>query len=452
MIKISCNLPHNKNTSTISDITQATTLGTYTYAGTNLANPHAPTAIGSTTQTYDNNGNLLMGTGFTNTWNYRNELWKSATGTASTTFSYDASGQRLEKKTASSTVRYISPDYEVTLTPQGAVATTTRHIYANGSIIASIEKSTATTTEYFILKDHLGSTNVVANGQGNAVQTLTYQPYGDILTNTKTGKYSEPNQYIGQDFDPEQNLSYLQARYMNSPRGQFISQDPVFWSANQNLANPQSLNSYSYADDNPINRKDPTGLMTQKTATILGLYAQILNLMSQLVLKVGGGSSAGNPFPASSAMLARSITIDPGPLTITKTNQQTYGNIVNQIQTSNEFSSYVKGKLKSDSRMGQIDIPAIKKNSLAFTSGDLHLSIGKVDAGLSGKQSKDGAWNLKVNISDIYNYEWHKDYGGEGAVGAALTTINNAAYAGQQTGVVSQYPVNINFDYTYKPQ
>jgi RHS repeat-associated protein len=53
----------------------------------------------------------------------------------------------------------------------------------------------------------------------------------------------------------------LQARYYDSARGQFLSEDPVFWGSpkDQDLGNPQSLNSYSYANGNPITKSDPTG-------------------------------------------------------------------------------------------------------------------------------------------------------------------------------------------------
>jgi RHS repeat-associated protein len=48
----------------------------------------------------------------------------------------------------------------------------------------------------------------------------------------------------------------LNARYYNSAQGQFISEDPTFLGMQQNLNDPQSLNSYSYANDNPITGKD----------------------------------------------------------------------------------------------------------------------------------------------------------------------------------------------------
>jgi RHS repeat-associated protein len=59
-------------------------------------------------------------------------------------------------------------------------------------------------------------------------------------------------------------LSYLNARYYDGSRGQFMSVNPVFLGnpSQQKLDDPQSLNAYAYADDNPTNKKDPTGLTT----------------------------------------------------------------------------------------------------------------------------------------------------------------------------------------------
>jgi RHS repeat-associated protein len=94
-----------------------------------------------------------------------------------------------------------------------------------------------------------------------AIQVLDYYPYGSTRVNQTTGGFNEGKQFIGQYSDPETNLSYLQARCYDGSKGEFLSEDPVFRgdSKQQNLRDPQSLNSYSYANDNPITKSDPNG-------------------------------------------------------------------------------------------------------------------------------------------------------------------------------------------------
>jgi RHS repeat-associated protein len=138
------------------------------------------------------------------------------------------------------------------------------YIFNSDTLLATIDQqfrngsATGTAQTLYVHPDHLGSTNVVTNASGTAVvQTLDYYPYGG--TRISSGQNAEKRQFIGQ-FTDSSALSYLNARYYESSRGQFLSEDPTFWSTKQNLANPQSLNSYAYADDNPINKKDPDGL------------------------------------------------------------------------------------------------------------------------------------------------------------------------------------------------
>jgi RHS repeat-associated protein len=111
----------------------------------------------------------------------------------------------------------------------------------------------------YVHPDHLGSTDVVTDTNQNLVQTLSYYPYGATRISNSTST-NEKRKFIGQ-FSDDSGLSYLNARYYSSDRGQFISQDPMFWvdPKQQNLTDPQSLNTYSYSDDNPITKKDPSG-------------------------------------------------------------------------------------------------------------------------------------------------------------------------------------------------
>jgi RHS repeat-associated protein len=94
-----------------------------------------------------------------------------------------------------------------------------------------------------------------------AAEAEDFAPYGGIRVDTKTNYGAVRNKYAGTIYDALSQLNYMQARYQNSSRGQFISEDPVFLGdpRQQVLTDPQTLNSYSYANDNPITKSDPSG-------------------------------------------------------------------------------------------------------------------------------------------------------------------------------------------------
>jgi RHS repeat-associated protein len=128
------------------------------------------------------------------------------------------------------------------------------------------------------------------------VQLLDYYPYGATRVSTSSYPTNEKRQYIGQFSDAQTNLDYLQARYYDNTRGQFVSQDPEFWNGKQNLLDPQSLNAYSYAQDNPITGKDPDGLaLTAAQNDALNSIKTQLQAISALLSTMansGGGSQS----------------------------------------------------------------------------------------------------------------------------------------------------------------
>jgi RHS repeat-associated protein len=154
-----------------------------------------------------------------------------------------------------------------------AVSTSTSWTFASNSgwfdsVIAAFKAgsggssgtSTTSTVVSYISTDILGGSNVVTNSAGSVVETLSYYPYGGIRIDNKAGA-NVARKYIGQMYDGQTQLDYLNARYYDGSRGQFISEDPMFLGNPnaQNLQDPQSLNAYSYAEDSPITKKDPTG-------------------------------------------------------------------------------------------------------------------------------------------------------------------------------------------------
>jgi RHS repeat-associated protein len=157
-------------------------------------------------------------------------------------------------------------------------ATTTDYVFNGDTLLATVDQQTAsgvatgTAKTRYIHPDHLGSTNVVTDENDNVVQTLDYYPYGSTRISVGTST-NEKRKFIGQ-FADDSTLSYLNARYYEGSRGQFVSEDPAFLAVgNSNqlqqlsqpdqqkfLADPQQMNAYSYGRDNPITDKDPQGL------------------------------------------------------------------------------------------------------------------------------------------------------------------------------------------------
>ena len=191
-----------------------------------------------------------------------------------TTYGYDAFGARVLQTGTTTTFIYPSKFYSIaSSTLSGAkYATTTSYIFNGDTLLSTIDQqfasgvATGSPQTLYIHPDHLGSTNIVTNASGTVVQTLDYYPFG--ATRINSGENTESRQYIGQ-FSDASGLLYLQARYAEPSRGQFLSQDPVFWEVGRAgvgrviLQDPQLLNSYSYAANNPISGKDADGRLVE---------------------------------------------------------------------------------------------------------------------------------------------------------------------------------------------
>ena len=67
------------------------------------------------------------------------------------------------------------------------------------------------------------------------------------------------SRYTGKERDQESGNDYFEARYYGSSMGRFLSPDPsqLYYA---DPTNPQSLNLYSYGQNNPLINIDPTGL------------------------------------------------------------------------------------------------------------------------------------------------------------------------------------------------
>lgn len=118
------------------------------------------------------------------------------------------------------------------------------------------ERVGTTTDGHFYLGDHLGTAQMEFSGGYWPVWKGQFAPFGQELdTQSTLNNYK----FTGKERDQESGLDYFGARYYGFSMGRFMSPDPSgLYFADPN--NPQSLNLYSYALNNPLKNTDPTGL------------------------------------------------------------------------------------------------------------------------------------------------------------------------------------------------
>jgi RHS repeat-associated protein len=242
--------------------------------------------------TYDNNGNITEIGSNTYTWDWKNRLISSVVNSNTDYYTYDHNNIRTTKANSTATTTYPNMYYNI------SNATTTKHIYSpTGELLATIESDGTATSTNYIHTDHLGGTNVVTDESGGVIQTLDYYPYGEMRIDSTTD-FDETRKFTGLEYDEDANLSYAKQRYYYQDIGKWLSQDSAFLfvgtqkladimkvkgkdedekklkSLQQYLSNPQQLNSYSYANNNPVNVKDADGEIgfVPVVAFIFGVY------------------------------------------------------------------------------------------------------------------------------------------------------------------------------------
>jgi len=139
----------------------------------------------------------------------------------------------------------------------GAAANGYKRFYVytpGGSLLYSIDP--ASRDVHFYHSDRLGSTLFLTNRAGTVTDAYAYDPYGRVLHHT--GDSDQPFTFVGGygvRYEPVGALYDMRARMYNPATARFLTRDPV-WPA---LAEPQSLNPYQYAMQNPQRYVDPHG-------------------------------------------------------------------------------------------------------------------------------------------------------------------------------------------------
>ena len=140
------------------------------YAYGNPAHKHAVTTVGSTSYTYDNNGNMETRGGSSNrlTYDPENRLTQVISGTVTTNYVYNGDGARVKKTVSGTATYYVGNWYEVT---NGVV---TKYYYFGAQRVAMKQNGVVK----YLHGDHLGSTSVASTDTGAFHSRQTYYAFG----------------------------------------------------------------------------------------------------------------------------------------------------------------------------------------------------------------------------------------------------------------------------------
>ena len=234
------------------------------------------------------------------------ETWPYSGGAVAYGYLYDAEGRRVAKGKVNPAPYGQAPSCDpssngFTLTEsyvlgQGGERLTTSswaggtgtwentNVYAEGKLIATYDSTPSsasggqpTVALHFNLNDPLGTRRMQTNSAGQPELDCQSLPFGDQLycfpdpgapgddpSEDATGSLTGIH-FTGKERDAESGLDYFGARYYASSMGRFMSPDfnaadddldPVPYA---DLNNPQSLNLYSYVQNNPLSHKDADG-------------------------------------------------------------------------------------------------------------------------------------------------------------------------------------------------
>jgi RHS repeat-associated protein len=189
---------------------------------------------------YDLNGNMLSDGTNAFTWNARNQV---AT-LNSVSLQYDGFGRRTKNLQNSS---FLFDGANAVQELSGSTATA--NLISGG--IDELFTRADSTGAFTPLKDALGSTIALVDANGNLQATDSYDPFGNTTVSGTAS--SNPSQYTGRENEGN-GLYFYRARYYSPLLGRFVSQDPLGFAGS-------GPNLYAYAGNDPVDFRDPSGLL-----------------------------------------------------------------------------------------------------------------------------------------------------------------------------------------------
>ena len=203
-------------------------------------------------------------------------------------FTYNADFDRVKmvvssSKASTKTMYYLGKNYESVFI--GTSTVPEERLYLGGDYYdapAVLVKKGSKTSLYYLLRDYLGSITEVVDTEGNVMQKLSYDAWGNLRNPDTHAVYKsgeEPKLMFGRGFTGHEHLQQyglinMNARLYDPTLGRFLSPDPYV----QNPESTQNFNRYSYCLNNPLCYVDEDGEFFFAAIAIAAVIAGVTNV------------------------------------------------------------------------------------------------------------------------------------------------------------------------------
>lgn len=211
-------------------------------------------SVGADTYEFNIDGFLTQRNGDVFTYSARGELLRVDLGSGeSVTYLYDGFGRRVTRTDDSGTTEYLYgfPDnalhVSAVLEPDG---TRTIPYYDEAGLLIGIKRGD---DWYYVATDQLGTPRIVVNALGEVVETITWDSFGNVIDDSNDA-FALPFGFAGGLPDTATGLVRFGFRDYEPATGRWTVLDPVLFDGN-------ARNLYEYAGSNPIQLRDPSGLL-----------------------------------------------------------------------------------------------------------------------------------------------------------------------------------------------
>ena len=186
------------------------------------------------------------------------------------TYQYNYLGQRKSKTVNGTTTYFAYSDVDGQLLGEYTIAGAPirEYVYVDGERVAMFDYSSGTKEIIYPAPNHLGQVFYAWNSSGDPIYQRIQTPFGETMGEYGTAGTKLPVRFPGQYYDEESGFSQNYFRDYDSSIGRYLQSDPI------GLAG--GINTYGYANQNPVMNVDPLGLNPFQPSTVTKLEVAIL--------------------------------------------------------------------------------------------------------------------------------------------------------------------------------